>query len=452
MNESSAINDTADITSFADRLDTTGKVDDLIFVSVDDHIIEPRDLFEGRLEKKYQDDAPKVIDGPDGSQYWVYDGETVPSIGLNAVVGRPPEEWGLEPDSYSDMRTGCYDPTERVHDMDVAGVLASLCFPSFPQFCGQRFFRSRDKDLALAVVQAYNDWHLDAWAGSYPDRFIPCGITPLWNVELMAAEVGRIAAKGCHAVTFSENPYKLGLPGLSEQAWYPFWAACEENDVVVCMHLGSSSSFPVTSPGAAIETTQALAPTTLQQTATELVFSPFIRDFPNLKLALAEGGIGWIPYLLERVDWIYKRHHHWTGTDFGDKLPSDVFREHVISCFIEDKAGLALKDLIGTDMLCWEMDYPHADSTWPASPESFVSSMDQLDDEEIAAITHRNAMRLFHFDPFSHRRPEDCTVASLRASTHQGDLQYRSSERLRGRGTVAAKAEDLARHFASRSR
>jgi len=436
--------------SFADLLDTSGVLDELIFISIDDHIIEPADMFEGRVESKYQDLAPKVITQDDGSLAWVYDDNVVPSMGLNAVAGRPPEEWGLEPAHWDDMRPGCYNVHDRVKDMNVAGVLGSMNFPSFAQFCGQRFYRTKDKDLGLAVLKAYNDWHVEEWCGSYPDRFLPLMIVPLWDVDLMVKEVKRNAARGVHAVAFSEDPYKLDLPPLHSEHWYPFWEVCENEEVIVCMHLGSSSSLPATTPGSAIETSQTLAPLSLLSTATEIAWSKFMVDFPNLLIALSEGGIGWLPYFLERIDWVYRHHHHWTGTSFGDRMPSDVFKQHVISCFIQDKPGLVLKDDIGVDMICWEMDYPHSDSTWPAAPESFAPSLPHLTREEVNKITYQNVCRLFQWDPFQYRTKEESTVKALRGLISSEDLLWRSAEHLRGKGVMHPTADLLTTQFVSK--
>ena len=132
----------------------------------------------------------------------------------------------MEPTSFDEIRPGCWDIHERIADMDANGVLGSLCFPSFPQFCGQLFARTEDKDVALAMVQAYNDWHIDEWCGTYPGRFIPCPIPAIWDPEVLAAEVRRTAKKGAHAVTFSENPSKLGWPSVHTDHWDPFWKAC----------------------------------------------------------------------------------------------------------------------------------------------------------------------------------------------------------------------------------
>ena len=143
-------------------------VDDLILVSVDDHVVEPPDVFEGRLPAKYRDLAPRFITREDGTNAWEYEGNVMSNVALNAVAGRPPEEYGIEPTSFDEIRPGTHDIHERIKDMDANGVLGSLCFPSFTGFCGQLFARTQDKDVALAMVQAYNDWHLDAWCGTYP--------------------------------------------------------------------------------------------------------------------------------------------------------------------------------------------------------------------------------------------------------------------------------------------
>ena len=150
--------------------------EDLILVSVDDHVVEPPTVFEGRLPAKYVDLAPKFVTRADGTSAWLYEGAELGNIALNSVAGRPPDEYGMEPTSFDEIRPGCWDIDERVADMDANGVLGSLCFPSFPQFCGQLFARTQDKDVALAMVQAYNDWHIDEWCGSHPGRFIPCSL------------------------------------------------------------------------------------------------------------------------------------------------------------------------------------------------------------------------------------------------------------------------------------
>lgn len=419
-------------------------INDLVLVSVDDHVVEPPDVFEGRLPAKYVEFAPKFVTNPDGTNVWQYNGETISNVALNAVAGRPKEEYGIEPTSFSQLRPGTYDHNERVKDMSANGVLGSLCFPSFPQFCGQLFARTKDKDVALAMVRAYNDWHIDEWCGSHPGRFIPCALPAIWDPEVMAAEIRRVAKKGCHAITFSENPSKLGWPSIHSDHWDPVWRVCSEEAVVVCMHIGSSSQLSITSPDAPMDVLITLQPMNIVQAAADLVWSPMLRKFPDLKVALSEGGIGWIPYFLERIDYNYDRHHAWTGQDFGDKLPSEVFNEHVITCFIDDKFGMASREALDLDMVTWECDYPHSDSNWPQSPEVFAQSIDGASDEEIDKITHRNAMRHFHYDPFPLLGgKENCTVGALRKSVEGHDVTIRSQRREGGQRTGMTAAADL---------
>lgn len=419
-------------------------VDDLIMVSVDDHVVEPPNVFDGRLPEKYKDLAPKFITQADGTNAWTYEGQTMSNVALNAVAGRPPEEYGIEPTSFDEIRPGTYDIHERIKDMDANGVLGSLCFPSFTGFCGQLFARTEDKDVALAMVQAYNDWHIDEWCGTYPGRFIPCPIPAIWDPEVMAAEVRRTAAKGAHAITFSENPSKLGWPSLHSDHWDPFWTACSDENVVVCMHIGSSSQLVITAPDAPMDVLITLTPMNIVQAAADLVWSPVLRKFPHVKVALSEGGIGWIPYLLERLDYNYQKHHYWTGQDFGDKLPSEVFNEHVITCFIDDHFGIASREYLDMDNVTWECDYPHSDSTWPTAPETFAKQLDGVSRHDIDRMSHLNAIRHFSFDPFSVRSKEECTVGALRKKAAGHDVSIKAKGKRGGAShTLAAELGKL---------
>jgi hypothetical protein len=283
-------------------------IDDLILVSVDDHVVEPPDMFEGRLSGEAAERAPKVVKDGQGRDIWMFEGKPLPNVGLNAVAGRVPEEYGVDPVSFDQMRPGCFDIDERVRDMDVNGVLGSLNFPSIAGFAGQLFMTCDDKDVAIELVRAYNDWHIDEWCGTHPGRMIPCSVPPVWDPQLMADEIRRCAAKGAHAVTFSENPEKLGLPSFHSDHWDPFWKACSDTATVVCLHIGSSSQTVITAMDAPIDTMITLQPMNIVLCAGDLLFSPVLRKFPDLKVALSEGGIGWIPYFLERADYVYKHH------------------------------------------------------------------------------------------------------------------------------------------------
>jgi len=307
-------------------------------------------------------------------------------------------------------------------------VLGSICFPSFPTFSGRLFAMTDDKDQALAVTQAYNDWHIEGWCGAYPDRFIPMALPILWDPELCAAEIRRVAAKGCHTMTFTENPAALDYPSFHDPYWDPMWRALVEEGTIVNIHLGSSGRLAVTAPDAPMDVMITLQPMNIVQAAADLLWSKPIKQYPTLKIALSEGGTGWIPYFLDRVDRTYEMHSTWTHQDFGGKLPSEVFREHFMTCFISDPIGVKNRHEIGIDNICWEMDYPHSDSMWPGAPEELGAVFDTYDvpDDEINKITHENAMRLYHFEPFTHIPKEQATVGALRKAAEGHDVSIRA--------------------------
>ena len=425
---------------------TACELEDLVLISVDDHVVEPPELFDGRLAAKYQEVAPRLIRKDSGIDVWSFMGMELPNIGLNAVAGRPPEEYAMDPTSFDDMRSGCYNVHDRIKDMDANGVLGSMCFPSFPQFCGQLFARTAQKEpeLALALLQAYNDWHIESWCGAYPGRFIPLALPVLWDPQLAADEIERCAAKGCFAVTFSENPVRLGWPSIHSGHWNPFFAAAQDTGTVVNVHIGSSSQMVITADDAPIDVLVTLTPLNIVQAAADFVWSDIPKIFPTLRYALSEGGIGWIPYFRERIDYTYNRHRFWTGQDMGDRLPSQVFDDQVICCWIDDPVGVLMRDHMNVDMICWECDYPHSDSTWPTSPERFLeqTSAAGCSREDIDKISHRNAMRLYSYNPFALLGGKDrCTVGALRQKAVGWDVSIQA----RGIKASATGASDLLR-------
>ena len=400
--------------------------EDLILISVDDHVVEPPDLFEHHLTPEWKARAPRIVRRKDGTDVWVFEGQQLLNIGLNAVAGRPPEEYGVEPTSFDQLRPGCYDVGERVRDMNANGVLASLCFPSFPSFCGALWARTEDKQLAITMLRAYNDWHIDEWCGGAPGRFIPLALPVMWDAQACADEVRRVAKKGCHALSFTENPEKIGFPSLHDPHWDPLWNACSDEGTIVCIHIGSAAGMQFTTMDSPVDVMITVSPISIVSCAADLVWSQVLRRFPKLKFALSEGGIGWIPYFLERIDYVHRHHHRWTHQDFGGKKPSDLFREHIVTCFIDDPVGIQLRHEIGLETITWECDYPHSDTTWPTAPEQLAKSLEGVPEADVDAITWQNAAREFRFDPFAERPRERCTAAVLRAESPDVDLALKS--------------------------
>jgi predicted TIM-barrel fold metal-dependent hydrolase len=422
--------------------------EDMILISVDDHIVEPPDMFKNHLAKKYIDEAPRLVHNPDGSDTWQFRDIVIPNVALNAVAGRPKEEYGLEPQGLDEIRPGCYNVDERVKDMNAGGILGSICFPSFPGFAG-RLFVTDDPDFSLALLQAYNDWHIEEWCGAYPARFIPMALPVIWDAEKCAEEVRRVAKKGVHALTFTENPAAMGYPSFHNEYWNPLWKALCDTNTVMNVHIGSSGRLAITAPDAPMDVMITLQPMNIVQAAADLLWSKPIKEYPDLKIGLSEGGTGWIPYFLERADRTFEMHATWTHQDFGGKLPSEVFREHFLTCFISDHVGVKLRNEVGIDNIAWEADYPHSDSMWPGAPEQLhdVLTEHNVPDDDINKMTYENAMRWYSFDPFSHITREQATVGALRKAAEGHDVSIRALSQHKKAGTsfadFAASAKEL---------
>ena len=368
-------------------------------ISVDDHIIEPPDVWTSRLPSKYREHGPHVVDA-DGRQYWVYEGERTQTMGLNAVAGKENKEFSMDPTSYDDMIRGCYDPVERGRDLLRDGIRGSVCFPTFPRFAGVTFLKAKDKALADLCVKAFNDFVLEEWCTAVPGLYIPMIIGHLWDPELMAAEIRRCAAAGARAVTFPENTAALGEPSFHTRHWDPVWQAVTETDITVCMHIGTSGVMAMPSEDASFAIGIAIANVNSFSALADIIMSEIPTRFPTIKIAISEGGIGWVPFALERCDRTWEKHRYWA--DLGDVRPSEAFKRNIWVCFIEERAGIEMRHTLGVDKIMWECDYPHADTPWPYSQKAVADSLEGVPQDEIDLITHGNAERLFNW----HERPD----------------------------------------------
>jgi predicted TIM-barrel fold metal-dependent hydrolase len=409
------------------------RVEDMILVSIDDHVIEPRNMFEQHVPQRYKDQAPKSIMDENGFEKWWFQGVCSGSTSLNAVVGWPNEEWGLNPSTFAEMRPGTYDVNERVRDMNRNGILASMCFPSFTGFSGRFFQEAADKDLSLIMLKAYNDWHIDEWAASYPGRFIPLALAPVWEPKAMVDEIRRVARKGCHAIAMPELPHLQGLPSYHDmEYWGPAFEAAAEERVVWCLHIGLGFAAINSAPGAPIDNFIILATQISTIACQDLLWGGAMMNYPDLKIAWSEAGIGWIPFYLDRCDRHFTN-QRWLDNDFGGKLPSEVFREHCIACYVTDPTALRVRNQIGIDIIAWECDYPHSDSIFPDAPEFVHAELANVGatDQEINKITWQNTCRFFGWEPFKHISQADATVGALRAKSPDVDTVIRSKHEWR---------------------
>lgn len=383
-------------------------------ISADDHVIEPAHVWQDRMPSKHKELAPKIVIAPQGEMtlndgvwvetpgtgdkmaaWWHFENKRYQIKQMVACPGIPPEEVTMEGVTYDDIAPGCYDPIARLADMDINHVEASLCFPNYPRFCGQLFSEADDLELGLLCVQAYNDWMIDEWCGSSGGRLIPLCIVPLWDAELAAKEIYRVAEKGCRAVAWSELPAWLGRPGIHGDFWDPFLKACEETQTVICMHIGSGTKTVQTSPEAPTVVTANLIVCNSAASMIDWIFSGKFEQFPNLKLLYAESQIGWIPYFIERADDTWRTHQWAQGEKRIPKPPSHYYKKHVYSCFFKDTVGIDLLDRIGEDNVLFETDYPHQDGTFPNTLAIAEELFGHLEQETIDKIARNNAIKLF---------------------------------------------------------
>jgi predicted TIM-barrel fold metal-dependent hydrolase len=363
-------------------------------ISVDDHVVEPPHMFEGRLPARLQPSAPRIVETSKGHQVWEFEGARFSQVGLNAVAGRRRETVKMEPFRFEEMRPGCFDIEARIADMDLAGVWASVNFPSqITGFCGRVFFDTDNRELGMACIRAWNDWLFEEWYSAHPDRIVPLGITYLADQALAVQEIERNAARGFTSVTFPERPHAIGLPSLWDRAyWTPIIEACVETDTVLSLHVGSSGLYPGP-PGVR---DPALGATLFGQLSlgacAEWLWSGLPRDYPELKIAMSEGGIGWVPMLLDRLDNVVDRSGYGEGWDIR---PADVLQRNFWFCTIDDPSTIDARERIGVDHIMVEMDYPHGDSTWPETQNVIRQAWGHVPAPELRAMCALNAASLY---------------------------------------------------------
>jgi predicted TIM-barrel fold metal-dependent hydrolase len=374
-------------------------------ISVDDHLVEPPDMFEGRLPAALADRAPRVVEDERGTQAWEFEGERYTQVGMNAMAGRRRETMAYEPSRFDEMRPGCWDVHARIRDMDVNGVWASLNFPSMiTGFCGRVYSQARDPDLGLAVTRAWNDWLFEEWWSPYPDRIIPLGLTWLTDPQLGAAEIRRNAERGFRSVTLPERPHRIGLPSLFTGYWDPIVEACAETGTVVSLHVGSSGGYDHAEGSPKLQLGATMFGQLSLSACAEWLWSGYAVRYPELKIAMSEGGIGWVAMLLDRLDNIVDRSGYALDT-FGDLRPAEVLRRNFWFCTIDDPSTIDTRHHIGVDHIMVETDYPHGDGTWPDTQQVIADAWGHLPDDELRRMCHENAAQLYRHPLPEERKP-----------------------------------------------
>jgi uncharacterized protein len=363
------------------------------FISAVDHVVEHPGVWTQRLAKsKWGDRIPHIEGSVHEADIWVVDGRRL-SLSAIANVGALMTARTAVPKRWEDVPQAAYVPADRLRTMDIDGVAWAVLYPTIAGFSGETFGAVTDPDLELACVQAYNDWLIDEWA-SYSDRFIPQCIVPLIPTEAVA-EIKRAVGRGHRGVVFPAVPMHLReLPHINGPEYDPIWATCQDLEVPLCFHAGSSRQlqFPV-APSLSPELAAALQAVTRPASAVfdlvNLLFSRILLRFPKLKVVFAESTIGWGTFILEYADHQYEQDH----CDYELK-PSEMFRRQCYLTAWYDPVKINSRH-IGTDRIMWATNFPTANSTWPDSRSFVEKCMEGMSEEERNQILWENAAKLY---------------------------------------------------------
>ncbi len=368
------------------------------FISVDEHIQEHPEVWTKRLSRaKWGDRIPRVERNSDGVEHWIIDGRRIDLAGV-ADCGAVMPDRTMNPQRWSEVPASVYDPEERLRAMDTAGIEYSVLYPTVAGVGGEAFGRIEDPELELGCVQAYNDWLLEEWTGA-SNRFIPQCIVPLFPADTAAKEIRRCVANGHRGVIYPSIPMELrDVPHVNDSAYDPIWATCQELSVPICFHAGASSAIQIPayegySPTIAAAFQAITRPASTVSVLVNLLISKILMRFPNLKVVLAESGLGWGAYLLEYTDF------QATGDQLPqngyDLMPSQMFKRQCYLVGWYDQASLRVRNYIGTENILWSTQFPLATSTWPNTKEAMAKSFDEVDANDREKILWANAAKLY---------------------------------------------------------
>ncbi len=389
-------------------------VDDLgvKVIDCDTHIVEPYDLWTSRVPRKWQDTVPHVV-WNDALQQDVW---TMPGLPvMAAAAGSAMAGWKLyppdRPPTLADADPATWDVRQRLDLMDRYGIYAQSLYPNIGGFGGGRYMLLEDLELRLLCVRAYNDW-LTEWASEAPERFIKNCALPFWDVEASTTELQRCWEMGHRGALFSSHPNAHGQPYLADPHWDPIWAAAEELRMPINFHIGSGGTgeFGVNFEGNGRRTNYAISSALIfmsnANAVVDTIFGGICARFPNLSFVSVESGVGWVPFILEAMDWQWE--NCGLRVEHPDNLlPSEYFRRQFYACFWFERGTLpAAITAVGEDNILYETDFPHPTSQSPGPASAGVPAkvyidqvMADLPETTVRKILHGNAAKLYDVEP-----------------------------------------------------
>ena len=367
------------------------------FISADEHVQEHPEVWTQRLSKSKWGARIPHIEQRDEIERWVVDGREIPVDGV-AECGVLLPDRNQQPQRWEEVPAAAYDPRERLKAMDADGVDKAVLYPTVAGPSGETFGRILDPELELACVQAYNDWLIEEWT-SMSNRFTPQCIVPIFPMERAAAEIRRAVANGHKGVIYPAVPMELrNVPHINDSAYDQLWATCQELEVPICFHAGSSTAIQVPpydgySPALAAAFQAITRSASTVSVLVNLLISKILLRFPKLKVVFAGSALGWGAYLLEYTDYQFK----------GDQLdrngydwkPSEMFQRQCFLVGWYDQASLKARRYIGTQNILWSTQFPLATSTWPNSQDTIRKSFATVTEEDRRKILYENAAKLY---------------------------------------------------------
>ena len=336
----------------------------------------PPGLFVGGVPSAMRESVPVVVDSPDGPM-WSLDGALLGPSGRRSKSLITQNDPGFRPGT----------PRERLEDMDRDGIHAHVVYGpplSLP---------IPDLEVRAACLRAYNDWAAD-FNRTDPNRLVVLALLPSHTPEAATAELARVAGLGHRGAIVD---FLAGADPAFEDSWEAFWALANELAMPISFHLGKGMHSVVAKPGSwRLPAAVAVSPLQLDEMLTGMIFSGILERYPNVRIVLGEAGLGWVPYLLERLDHEHEKYHDLISDVVLPEKPREYFRRQVFLTYEEDNLGIELLPHIGATNVLWASDYPHGDSTWPHSREAIAASgLGQLDEESQALILWKNAAALY---------------------------------------------------------
>jgi predicted TIM-barrel fold metal-dependent hydrolase len=375
--------------------------DDLWPISVNDHVVEPGNLWTRRVSSKFRDAAPHVVQGKTGALAWRFGNVEMEFVGLDHD-----DKWGpirrLE-----DLAPSNFETQARLEAMDRDKVAIHTIMPHACNFAGQFLSLCGDPALWAECVRAYNDFVLEEFCAPAPDRLIGASLLPLADADLSVKEIERTAKLGSRAISLPCNPVGLGLPSYNHPSWARILDAADANHLAILIHISvdgaTSLELDPAKPGyRPYQYLVAMANLTVMDAACQLIFTPLLAERPERRIALLEGNVGWIPYLEERLDYAVARempfdvrrpYVYEKAQPAEGRRGSDIARQ-LSAAFISDPVGINARHEIGIERFLWMSDFPHTDSMWPHSRESLKIQFANVPESEVRQMLDANARKL----------------------------------------------------------